>query len=203
VLGAGRHAALSEGVGDQRVAVIVLARDRYQPPVSNPGRRPQPGVRRVRRLPMRSHPRAGLKRRDPAHERLSIEKFVFRSVAHSQCLSNVDLCGVPGVLIVGPLRPHGRRRTRRTPSWFASSDARLRRQPGERVASAARWKRRQHNRGSNLMRVGDQCQATTRDPRGPLGISAGEWGRVGGDYHRQRTLAVWRARELILKIRGE
>jgi hypothetical protein len=130
-------------------------------------------------------------------------KFVFRSVAHSQFLSNVDLCGVPGVWHVGPLRPHGRRRTRRTPSWFASSDARLRRQPGERVASAARWKRRQHNRGSNLMRVGDQCQATTHDPRGPLGISAGEWGRVGGDYHRQRTLAVWRARELILKIRGE
>jgi hypothetical protein len=26
---------------------------------------------------------------------------------------------------------------------------------------------------------------------------------VGGDYHRQRTLAVWRARELILKIKGE
>jgi len=89
-------------------------------------------------------------------------KFVFRSVAHSQFLSNVDLSGVPGVWIVGPLRPHGRRRTRRTPSWFASGDARLRRQPGERVASAARWKRRQHSRRSNSMRVGDRGEAKSR-----------------------------------------
>jgi len=53
------------------------------PPPPNPGGRPQPGVRRVRRLPMRGHPRAGPKRRDPAHERLSIEKVRF-SVGRTQ-----------------------------------------------------------------------------------------------------------------------
>ena len=53
------------------------------PPPPNPGGRPQPGVRRVRRLPMRSHPRAGPKRRDPAQERLSIEKVRF-SVGRTQ-----------------------------------------------------------------------------------------------------------------------
>ncbi len=51
--------------------------------LSNPGGRPQPGVRRVRRLPMRGHPRADPKRRDPAHERISIEKVRF-SVGRTQ-----------------------------------------------------------------------------------------------------------------------
>ena len=53
------------------------------PPPPNPGGRPQPGVRRVRRLPMRGHPRADPHWRDPAQERLSIEKVRF-SVGRTQ-----------------------------------------------------------------------------------------------------------------------
>jgi hypothetical protein len=72
------------------------------PPPPNPGGRPQPGVRRVRRLPMRGHPRADPHWRDPAHERFSLAESSFSVGPTHPDLGQHRFARGPGLSARGP-----------------------------------------------------------------------------------------------------
>jgi hypothetical protein len=82
----------------------------HTPP--NPGGRPQPGVRRVRRLPMRGHPRADPHWRDPAHERFSLAESSFSVGPTHPDLGQHRFARGPGLSARGP-----------TPAAWKTADA--------------------------------------------------------------------------------